>query len=181
MVSTRRQKQALAAACDPLKDAGILQHVFKFLPGHWLFLGAVCAEWNAVYASIGDQTISRFSLRGNDKLVSCGAKTTLYSAAVASPATARLACELGLNTNTENTRFQLSAGFYADVGTLTTLRELGMPHSHIVISSCSIWTLECPATLVCRSAVPQTIRAHVLRCAQWQCRYAQLALELELV
>jgi hypothetical protein len=123
----------MLAASDPVGDAGILQQVFSFLPGNWLFLDAVCKEWQAVYTGLADQQIYKVSLRGNDKLVSCGAKTTLYSAAVASPATARLACEHGVNA--ENSHVQLSAGFHADLRTLLTLRELGMPFSHIVVSA----------------------------------------------
>jgi hypothetical protein len=42
---------------NPLKDTGILQQVFSYVPGHWLFLGAVCREWEAVYASITDQQL----------------------------------------------------------------------------------------------------------------------------
>eukprot|EP00953_Heterococcus_sp_UTEX-ZZ885_P022229 12320-Heterococcus_DN1.PRE.4 len=28
-----------------LSDAGVLQRVFSFLPGNWLYLGAVCRDW----------------------------------------------------------------------------------------------------------------------------------------
>jgi hypothetical protein len=51
MAFKRKQKLVLAEI-DPLRDAGILQHIFEFLPGCWLFLGAVCREWEAVYASM---------------------------------------------------------------------------------------------------------------------------------
>jgi hypothetical protein len=50
--SMSKQKHAAVAEIDPLRDAGILQHIFEFLPGCWLFLGAVCREWEAVYASM---------------------------------------------------------------------------------------------------------------------------------
>jgi hypothetical protein len=125
MVLTRTQKQALAAACNPLKDAGILKQVFRFLPGNYLFLSAVCREWKALYAGIADQCLRSLSLDIGSKLVTCGAKTTLYSAAVASPATIRLACSSGLASN-ENKKLQVIAGLVADIQTLTALRELGM-------------------------------------------------------
>jgi hypothetical protein len=37
-----------AAVAEPLRDACVLNQVFTFLPGHWLFLGAVCKEWEAL-------------------------------------------------------------------------------------------------------------------------------------
>jgi formyltetrahydrofolate synthetase len=98
MVYTRRQKQALAAVSNPLKDAGILQHVFSFLPGNWLFLGAVCSEWRVVYVGVADQQLRSIkrNIRGEQKLVTCSARTTLFSAAVASSITAVLAASCGL-------------------------------------------------------------------------------------
>jgi hypothetical protein len=126
MVFTRRQKQALIAN-NPLRDAGILRNVFAFLPGHWLFLGAVCREWEAVYASMADQQIQMcsFNLDNLNRCVTCGSKTTLCSAAVATPATARLAHSSRLAVR-ENEQLQIIAGLHADIETLTALRELGM-------------------------------------------------------
>jgi hypothetical protein len=82
---------------NPLMDAGILQLVFKFLPGS-IFLGAVCTEWKAVYIGIGEWQVRSFGLYFTyDKFrpicVRCGATATLCSAAVSSPATARHACD----------------------------------------------------------------------------------------
>jgi hypothetical protein len=34
--SSRKSMDLLAAEIDALRDPGILQHVFAFLPGHWL-------------------------------------------------------------------------------------------------------------------------------------------------
>jgi hypothetical protein len=137
MVSTRKQKQALAAASDPLRDAGILQHVLAFLPGNWLILGAVCREWNAAYAGMADQQLCGFNVHSvldtrivKRKTVICGRKTTLFSAAVASPAVARRAHSCGLMMCDQ---FQLMAGLHADIETLTVLRQLRMPLSDIVI------------------------------------------------
>jgi hypothetical protein len=136
MVSTRKQKQAAAETSDPLKDAGILQQVFAFLPGHYLFLGAVCREWNALYAGMADQLVRSVRLDGLLKLVACGPKSTLYSAAMASPATVRLACELGVCT--EKKSLQTIAGVYADLETLAVLRELGMPLSEALVEGVAL-------------------------------------------
>ena len=97
MASVRRQKQDMAAAFDPLRDADILKHVFTFLPGNWLFLGAACNEWRAVYAGMTDQQVRMFNLFYPWLCATCGSTTTLYSTAVASPATARLAVSCGLS------------------------------------------------------------------------------------
>jgi hypothetical protein len=137
MVFICKQKQALSAACDPLRDAGILQHTFTFLPGSWLFLGAVCSELNALYAGIGDQQVSSVYKNGRKKIVICGSKSTLCLAAVATPAAARLACECGLQICTEKT-VQLVAGLYADIETLGTLKELGMPFSKTVVEAVAL-------------------------------------------
>jgi hypothetical protein len=142
MVSTRRQKQALVEASDPLKDAGILRHVLTFLPGNWLILGAVCRDWQAVYAGIADQQLCGFSVRSilstriiNREVVMCGTRTTRFSAAVASPAIARLAlsCRIMMSDS-----LQLAAGLHADTVTLIVLRQLGMPLSVLVITAVAV-------------------------------------------
>jgi hypothetical protein len=102
--------------------------------GHWRFLGAVCKEWEALYAAIKAQQLRSETGRlynNYDEFVLCGTKTTLSSAAVATPATARLAVECGLNLRSEGSgwKAQAVAGMHADMQTLTTLRELGMPLS----------------------------------------------------
>jgi hypothetical protein len=124
------EKLTSSAAFHPLRDAGILQQVFTFLPGNWLFLGAVCSEWRAVYAGLKDFEVCTARLDDESKSVACGATTTLYSAAVASPPTAVLAGSCGILIN-EN--LQLIAGLYADIETAVVLRELGMPLSDIVL------------------------------------------------
>jgi hypothetical protein len=94
-----KHKRATIAAKGPLRDPGILQHIFSFVPGHWLFLGAVCREWEAIYACVADQQVLKLSLYGSfasHPLITYGSKTTLYSAAVASPAATRLARRCGL-------------------------------------------------------------------------------------
>jgi hypothetical protein len=131
-----RQKQAVVVV-DPLRDAGILGHVFALLPGTYLFLSAVCRAWEAVYTGMEDQQVCSVSLYDNDKLVTCSCKTTLYSAAVASPATARLAHDCGLAI-CKSLDLQLVAGLYADVETLAALHELGMPISSIVENAAAL-------------------------------------------
>jgi hypothetical protein len=142
MMSTRRHKQALAAASNPLNDAGILEQVCTFLPGHYLFLGAVCKEWEALYAGIKAQQLRSVVCRHNhtSKHVICGTKTTVYSAAVASPATARLAVEFGLEfcSKKSGRSVQIIAGLHADMQTLTSLRELGMPLSGVVVEAVAL-------------------------------------------
>jgi uncharacterized metal-binding protein len=139
MISSCEQKQALSAVYNPLGDAGILQHVFTFLPGDWLCLGAVCSEWRQCYTGIGGQQVCSLSAYSNKTLVDCGFKTTLYSAAVASPATARLASTCGLQIGTkDNYKLQWIAGLHADVDTLTALSELGMPLSETVVNAVAV-------------------------------------------
>jgi hypothetical protein len=93
--------------------------VFTFLPGHWLFIGAVCREWQALYAGIEDQQVCSFYLDYNSELFTCGRKTTLYSAAVASPVTARLARSSGLAIP-KNVSLQAIAGLHVGADTLTS-------------------------------------------------------------
>jgi hypothetical protein len=160
------QKQALVAAADPLNDAGILRQVFTFLPGSWLFLGAVCIEWATIYASTAAKQVRSFTLHGISRLVTCGAKTTLYSAAIVSPAAARLACECGLaNMLSHNSRLQVAAGLHADIQTLTALRELGMPlsASRSRVTSVSLCCIDVHATMLLRQTIRTEIARHMSR------------------
>jgi hypothetical protein len=75
---------------------------------------------------MGETQLCSFSLYCRRPPVTCGIKSTLYSAAVASPATARLACECGLAIRNNN-RLQVMGGLLADLETLHALRQLGMP------------------------------------------------------
>jgi hypothetical protein len=141
MVSTRQQKQALAAVSNPLRDAGILERVFTFLPGCWLFLGAVCREWRSVYAGLADQQKLCIDVQGHPaRWLRYGAKTTLFSAVVASPATVRLAAtgSAGPIGVCANDNLQQAAGLYADIDTLSSLRELGMPLGDILVRAAAL-------------------------------------------
>jgi hypothetical protein len=137
MVSTRRQKHAVAAASNPLKDAGILRHVFSFLPGSYLFIGAVCNEWSQSYACMENQQLCKVSLYNNINFVMSDCRSTLYCAAVASPATARLAARCGLMTH-KNTKLQIISGLHAGRETLAALLELGMPLSDTVLEAVAL-------------------------------------------
>jgi hypothetical protein len=132
------QAQDLAAAINPIRDPGILHHVFTYLPGNWLYLGAVCSDWKAVYARLEDQQVHSVPMYGNSKLVTCDNSTTLFSAAVASPATARLACDSGLAISPLISNFQFIIGLHADTETLAVLRELGMPISETLVKAAAL-------------------------------------------
>jgi hypothetical protein len=137
MVYTRKQKQAVAAASNPLSDAGFLKQVFKYLPGNHLFLAAVCREWQAVYAGMTEQQLCRLSMHFYTQPVTCNNLSTLYSAAVASPSTARLAVSCGL-TMSNNIQLQWSSGLHADIATLTVLQDLGMAFSDYVVNAIAL-------------------------------------------
>jgi hypothetical protein len=130
--------QAEVLALHPLRDAGIVGHVFKLLPGNHLFLGAVCRVWKAAYAGTEDQQLRRASLDSHSTmLVTCGTESTLYSAVVASPARARWAASCGLAMH-KNKKLQLVAGLHADIETLAALLELGMPLSDTVVEAAAL-------------------------------------------
>jgi hypothetical protein len=106
--------------------------VFSFLPGCWLFIGAVCREWRPVYAGIADQDLQCFIYHSKSRrFKTCGPTTTSYSAAVASPATVRLAASCGLAI-CKNYELQVAAGLTADTQTLVALLELGMSSNTLV-------------------------------------------------
>jgi hypothetical protein len=136
MVSAGEVK-SVAAGANALSDADILQHVFTFLPGNWLYLGAVCSEWSAAYAGIADQQVWRTLLNGSSELVTCGTKTTLFSAVIASPVRVRLARDAGLAVS-QNDQLQVIAGLHADMKTLVALRDMGMPLSYTVIKAVAL-------------------------------------------
>jgi hypothetical protein len=137
MTSTSREEEALAVLSNPLKYDGILQQVFAFIPGHWLFLSAVCSEWRAIYANIGEQQVISIDLHQVNKLVTYDCRTTLYSAAVASPAIVRLAQSCGMKICTSY-RVSVIAGLHADVPTLTALHDLGMQLDDTVLDAVAL-------------------------------------------
>jgi hypothetical protein len=70
-------------------------------------------------------------------LVTCSATSTLYSAVVGSPATARLALSWGLLA-IGNQNLHMVAGLHADIPTLVALAELGMPHSNVAVLAAAL-------------------------------------------
>jgi hypothetical protein len=75
-----------------------------------------------------------FYLDNLNRCVTCGSNITLCSAAVATPATARLAHSSRLAIR-ENKQLHLIAGLHADIETLTALRELGMLLSKTLVEA----------------------------------------------
>jgi hypothetical protein len=110
--------QEAVALTNPLRDADILLHVFGFLSGNWFFLGAVCSEWRAVYAGMADQKARFFVLYFGNDLVTWGPKTTLFSAAVATPATMAYVWGLERHWHAADEGFQVIVGARADMQTL---------------------------------------------------------------
>jgi hypothetical protein len=117
MVYIGEKDRVIARAVNPLRDAG--------------------SEWRDAHARIADQQVLSVRLNDNTTLVTCGAKTTLLSAVVASPARVRLARDAGLAAG-ENEKLQVVAGLHADMETLAALRELGMPLSLIVFKGIAL-------------------------------------------
>jgi hypothetical protein len=76
-------------------------------------------------------------LNSRDISVACGPKTTLYSAAVASPLTVRMAHSCGL-TMDDNYHLELRAGLHANIKTLMALSELGMPLSSALVEAVAL-------------------------------------------
>jgi hypothetical protein len=95
-----------------------------------------------VYAGIAEQQLYSRNLLLNKKTVTCGARTTLYSAALASPATLRQAFRCGLDIYTEdyddNECLWLMAGLHADIETLAILEERGMPLNDTVMEAVAL-------------------------------------------
>jgi G3E family GTPase len=108
MASPSSKQDIAAAIADSLRDACILKQVFTFLPGHYLFLGAVCREWEIVYASMAEQQLRSCDLVYINKIVTCETKETLFSAAVASPATARQWRLIVGSTSTLRTKIKMN-------------------------------------------------------------------------
>eukprot|EP00953_Heterococcus_sp_UTEX-ZZ885_P020599 11517-Heterococcus_DN1.PRE.1 len=142
MASPPSTQEMQATVADPLRDACIVKQVFAFLPGHWLFLGTVCKEWEALYADMAEQQLYSCNLLLHKKTVTCGIRTTLYSAAVASPATVRLAFYCGLDIFTQayddNESLQVVAGLHADAETLDVLHDRGMEFSDMLLKAVAL-------------------------------------------
>eukprot|EP00953_Heterococcus_sp_UTEX-ZZ885_P003743 2536-Heterococcus_DN1.PRE.4 len=118
-----------------LSDAAILQRVFSFLPGHWLYLGGVCHEWMHCYKQMPVCEVSTVDCFHGNKSVACTWRTTLASAVFQSPSRVRLAVASGLQWEDAHQRGlhgessdkqRYIAGLHADVPSLLVAEELGL-------------------------------------------------------
>jgi hypothetical protein len=122
-----------------LSDASILERVFSFLPGHWLYLGGICRAWMQNYKLLLACKILTVGCDKPFKRVACVWHTTFMNAAFQSPSRLRLAVARGLLLNPPDDGFgdcwepsplsklQYSAGLHADKAVLSLAEELGMP------------------------------------------------------
>jgi hypothetical protein len=74
-----------------LCDASILERVFSFLPGHWLYLGAICRAWMQSYKDLPSREIVTVDCCEDVKRAACDWSTTLMESAFQSPSRLRLA------------------------------------------------------------------------------------------
>jgi hypothetical protein len=54
-----------------LSEAGILERVLSFLPGHWLYLGGVCRAWMQSYKRMESCEIQSTSTYMRDRALAC--------------------------------------------------------------------------------------------------------------
>eukprot|EP00953_Heterococcus_sp_UTEX-ZZ885_P016162 9107-Heterococcus_DN1.PRE.2 len=123
----------LAQHCDPLSDAGILQHILGYVcPGVWLYNGAVSTLWEECYEQVALDRAVHDQFRRQDK----GGYTeppceTTYRAVFESVATLTWACASGLKLDEQNPthsrKLQYAAGRHADLPTLIVAHEHGLP------------------------------------------------------
>jgi hypothetical protein len=128
---------------------------------------------------MAEKQLCSCNLRLNNKTVTCGTKTTLYSAAVASSATVRLAFYCGLDIFTQvyddNEFLHVVAGLHADAETLAVLHDRGMEFSDMLLKAVALSGRFCLTVLDQRAPVPDTQFDQPLCCSQRQHQHAQLA------
>jgi hypothetical protein len=127
----------------------LLRSIFSYVPGIWLYAGAVSSAWKQAYEQ-GARTILP---RGSCPIICCS-HTTFMAAAFASEAALRLAVECGLDLLAHSQVLQRLAGRHADLTTLQLAAELGLPWTAAVsrgaASACDLLKLqwlyaqECP-------------------------------------
>jgi hypothetical protein len=134
-----------------LSDAAILQQVFSFLPGDWLYLGGVCHAWMQSYKHMPDSScalliinnaMSTCDMASSIKTVTCDSCTTLIRAAFQSCSRLKMAaaCGLQLRRLSDDVHYyyklQYIAGLVAGQATLTVAEELGVkPGCHTVLGA----------------------------------------------
>jgi hypothetical protein len=131
---------------NPLRHAGILEVVLSFLEGDGLFVLSVSKSWQVIYAKLLALGNASCALKlpaatifdkepAHVHNVICTTRQAVFS----SPARLRLAItsETGLESQgtafPNHHRMQFDAGKFADVSTLLTARELGLPFSSLVV------------------------------------------------
>jgi hypothetical protein len=125
-MSKARVHAADASASAILSDAAILERVFSFLPGNWLYLGRVCCAWMRTCKRMPVCEVHLMDPYLYPEGVTCDWRTTLMCAVFQSPSRLRLAVDCGLALNHNRDYLQYMAGWYADVPTLSLAEELGL-------------------------------------------------------
>jgi hypothetical protein len=126
MVATRAQKRSAADSRNPLCDRGVLQTVLSFVgPGHHLFVAAVSKGWREVHATLDSVQLTVYDEHRREITITCDTQVTLYSSVFTSPSRVELAYDHGLDCTSE--AYLRAAGKYADVATIATAHDLGMP------------------------------------------------------
>jgi hypothetical protein len=99
-----------------LSDTAILEHVFSFVPGNWLYLGGVCRAWMRSYERIGVCEICSIGRHGPCVDSTFDWRTTLMGAVFQSPARLTWAADCGVQlTGDDQDHIQRIAGLHADV------------------------------------------------------------------
>jgi hypothetical protein len=140
--STRTISKARVHVVDTstiLSEAGILERVLSFLPGHWLYLGGVCRAWMQSYKRMKSCDIHGISAYMRDRAIACDWSTTLMEAVFQSPSRVKLAVASDLKwyrdgKSSFEIKLQYHAGLYADVPTLSMAEELGLALSGATVS-----------------------------------------------
>ena len=101
----------MAAMEEVLSDAGILQHIFSYEVGSWLFISPVCKLWKHWYEQLDPAPLQVPYPHADIRL-------TTYGAVFRSPSRLKLACECGLQAFFASDLLQQKAGLRCDVLTL---------------------------------------------------------------
>jgi hypothetical protein len=115
---------------NPLSEAGVLQRVLDYVgPGHWLPVAFVSKAWHKSYQRVSNCLITWRTVNYHLIDIKCAPRMTLLSAALGSSSLLQLACELGLQLDSERPQFALAVGAFCDTAVLSTAHELGVPYN----------------------------------------------------
>eukprot|EP00953_Heterococcus_sp_UTEX-ZZ885_P008629 5166-Heterococcus_DN1.PRE.2 len=124
MVSTRSRKRSATDVSNPLHQPGILQRVLDYVgAAHWCFVAEVSSLWRDLYLKVACTDTHLVGFR----YVPYTPQTTKFSAVLASPSRVLYAAALGVQCTTA--AYERATGKCADIATLITAHELGMPYS----------------------------------------------------